>query len=127
MREIGEETHGCTKETKDQHLMRTLYRRACQGDDRAASLYLGYRWGRPVEQSVNLNENTNTSRMDLDDADRLLNEYHERLGLKQPAFDVAGKPLPDLETARKRVEELLKRTKRVIVEKPITPGSEAVQ
>ena len=50
---LGTEPHGKTGKDKDQHLMEAIYRRACEGNIRAAELYLAYRWGKPVQ--INLN------------------------------------------------------------------------
>lgn len=52
-KEIGE-TVLRNGRTKDEQLMETLHRRGCQGNVKAAELYLGYRFGRPVQQNVNL-------------------------------------------------------------------------
>jgi hypothetical protein len=84
-KEFGEQAHGKTGRSKDEHIIEMLYRRGCQGDDRAASLYLGYRWGRPVEQTVNLNENTNSTKMTMEEADAFIKAY---LG-QSPTFVIA--------------------------------------
>ena len=42
-KELGEQAHGKTGKSRDEHLFEMLYRRGCQGDDKATSLYLGYR------------------------------------------------------------------------------------
>ena len=52
-REIGEEYDPKMGKSKDRHLMETLYRRACQGNMKAAELYLAYGYGRPA-QSVDM-------------------------------------------------------------------------
>jgi hypothetical protein len=57
-KEFGDQLHGQTDKTKDQHLFELIYRRACQGDMQAARLYLGYRFGNPA-QSVEMNANVN--------------------------------------------------------------------
>ena len=57
-KEFGDQQHGQSDKTKDQHLFELIYRRACQGDMQAARLYLGYRFGNPA-QSVEMNANVN--------------------------------------------------------------------
>jgi len=53
--EFGSEEHGRTGKDRDAHLIEVLYRQACQGKIRAAELYLAYRYGKPVQQQINVN------------------------------------------------------------------------
>ena len=41
-----------TGRTMDEHFIQLLYRRACQGNMRAAELWANYRWGKPVQYNV---------------------------------------------------------------------------
>jgi hypothetical protein len=54
-REFGEQYDPKMGKTRDEHLMGLLYRKGCQGNLKAAELWLAYRWGRPIQQQVNLN------------------------------------------------------------------------
>jgi len=50
---IGEEYDPKMGRTRDDHLMRLLYRKGCQGNLKAAELWLAYRWaGRYSSRSI---------------------------------------------------------------------------
>lgn len=126
-KEYGEQPHGKTGKTKDEHAMEVLYRRGCQGDDRAMSTWLAYRWGRPVEQTVNLNADLNKPIATLEQIREQIQQKHQAMGFPPTVLTITGREV-DREAVRSRVSELLeKRRQKALPAPQIVPGSEALQ
>ena len=79
-REFGEEINPKTGRTRDEHLLGLLYRRACQGNMKAAELWAGYRWGKPT-QAVELD-----ARLDFTDRLTRIRERARQLPEPTPAL-----------------------------------------
>jgi len=107
--------------------MEVLYRRGCQGDDRAMSTWLAYRWGRPVEQTVNLNADLNKPIATLEQIREQIQQKHQAMGFPPTVLTITGREV-DREAVRSRVSELLeKRRQKALPAPQIVPGSEALQ
>jgi hypothetical protein len=109
-KEYGEQPHGKTGKTKDEHALELLYRRGCQGNDKAMSTWLAYRWGRPVEQTVsfNANANMNEPQMSIEEVDQKLTGMFERMGIPRAVATPSGLKM-DLNAVQARVNELIEK------------------
>ena len=65
-REFGAQVNPKTGRSKNQHLFEVLYRQGCQGNVRAAELYLSYAVGKPVQYNVTAEWSVDTLRESLE-------------------------------------------------------------
>lgn len=79
--EFGTQINPKTGRSMDEHFIQLLYRRACQGNMRAAELWANYRWGKPVQYTVTaeLSPEQKVAGMSEEEMDARLAELLERV------------------------------------------------